>query len=66
MAYLFIVSELKLESKCLARFHDDLWYKATVVDLHDSGVTVTFDSYQDDPVTLPWEGVVPLSGNCVF
>ncbi|XP_052268734.1 zinc finger CCCH-type with G patch domain-containing protein-like [Dreissena polymorpha] len=53
-------SELKLESKCLARFHDDLWYKATVIYPHDTGVTVTFDSYQDDPVPLPWGGVIPL------
>lgn len=53
-------SLLKMESHCLARYDDDLWYKAMVVDHPSDTVTVTFDSYKDDPVTLPLEDVLPL------
>lgn len=54
-------STLKLESRCLARYdEDDLWYKATVVDLHDNGASVIFDDYDDDePVVLPFEDILP-------
>lgn len=51
---------LKLESRCLARYdEDDLWYKATVVDLHDDGASVTFDEYNDEPVSLPFVDILP-------
>ncbi|XP_052789995.1 zinc finger CCCH-type with G patch domain-containing protein-like [Mya arenaria] len=54
-------SLIKLESKCLARYDDDdLWYKATVVEVGESEVKVTFDSYSDDPLSLLWEDVLPL------
>ncbi|XP_060592814.1 zinc finger CCCH-type with G patch domain-containing protein-like [Ruditapes philippinarum] len=57
-------SILKLESRCLARYEDDdLWYKATIVDLHDEGASVTFDDYNDTPLYLCFEDILPLGDN---
>ncbi|XP_045194698.2 zinc finger CCCH-type with G patch domain-containing protein-like [Mercenaria mercenaria] len=57
-------SMLKLESRCLARYDDDdLWYKATVVDLHDDGATVMFDDYDDKPLYLAFEDILPLANS---
>ncbi|KAL4218838.1 hypothetical protein ACF0H5_021426 [Mactra antiquata] len=54
-------SLLKLESRCLARYDDDdLWYKATVVEVNDDNVKVTFDTYDDEPITLPYNDVLLL------
>ena len=50
-----------MESKCLARYdEDDLWYKATVVEIGENhDVTVTFDSYDDECITVPLEDILP-------
>ena len=53
---------LRIESKCLARYdEDDIWYKATVVEIgEDDEVTVIFDSYSEECVTVPLEDVLPI------
>ena len=60
--YVFLLSSLNMESKCLARYdEDDLWYKATVVDVGENHVvTVTFDSYDEECVTVPLEDILPI------
>ena len=54
-------SVLKLESPCLARYKDGVWYPATVVDVLDGagGFKVMFDKY-DDAEQVDIEDVVPL------
>ena len=49
-----------MESRCLARFDDDLWYKATVVDIDDDVVTVMFESYEEEAVPLSVEDILPV------
>ena len=53
---------LKVESKCLARYdEEDIWYKATVVEIGENhDITVTFDSYDDECVTVPLEDILPI------
>ena len=61
--YLLLFSScLKVESRCLARYdEDDLWYKATVVEIGENhDVTVTFDSYDDECVAVPLEDILPI------
>ncbi|KAL3871835.1 hypothetical protein ACJMK2_039807 [Sinanodonta woodiana] len=54
-------SLLTVEGKCLARYEDDIWYKATVtsVNLKKNQVTVSYDSYKDT-ATRGFEDVIPL------
>ncbi|KAK3610986.1 hypothetical protein CHS0354_015102 [Potamilus streckersoni] len=54
-------SLLTVEGKCLARYEDDIWYKATVtsVDLEENQVTVSYDSYKDT-AALGFQDVIPL------
>ena len=60
LAFIFICSDLKLESKCLARYEEDgLWYKAIVVEvLEDHKFQVMFDSYNNTE-TVSIEDILP-------
>ncbi len=52
-----------MESTCLAKYTDGVWYSAKVVDVHDDGTyTVMFDSYGDDTHQVDGEDIIP-AGN---
>ena len=51
---------LQLESVCLAKYTDGVWYKGKVVDLHEDGrYTVMFDSYDDETHEVTAEDIIP-------
>lgn len=55
-----------MESRCLARYDDDdIWYRATVVELGHDKVTVMYDQYVEEPIKLPLEDILPL-GICFY
>jgi len=55
-------SLLQVDSKCLAKFNDDLWYRATVEEIFpDQKICVKYDQYKTTD-TLSLENVVPLAG----
>ena len=48
-----------MESKCLARYNDDVWYPATVVDvLEGHQFKVMFEAYENTE-TVELEDIVP-------
>uniref|UniRef100_T1IUR7 Zinc finger CCCH-type with G patch domain-containing protein n=1 Tax=Strigamia maritima TaxID=126957 RepID=T1IUR7_STRMM len=53
-------SSLQRDSKCLAKFTDGLWYKATIEEsLEDSKFSVKYDQYRNIEI-LGLEDIVPL------
>ena len=55
---------LQLESTCLAKYTDGIWYKGKVVDVHDDGhYTVMFDSYNDETFSVDVEDIIPTGIN---
>ncbi|KAJ8300599.1 hypothetical protein KUTeg_022118 [Tegillarca granosa] len=53
-------SALDVDSPCLAKYDDGLWYRAQVQSIdEDHQVTVTYDSY-DETVTLDLKDILPL------
>ena len=53
-------SNLHLESRCLARYDDDVWYRATVVEVGHEDMSIMFDQYEEEHVKLPLEDIFPL------
>ena len=52
-------SSLKVDEKCLAKYEDGIWYKATVLSLTAENVEVHYDTYNMDK-TIKLEDVLPL------
>lgn len=53
-------SALDVDSPCLAKYDDGLWYRAQIQSIDEAHqVTVTYDSY-DETVTLDLKDILPL------
>ncbi|XP_057289367.1 zinc finger CCCH-type with G patch domain-containing protein-like [Hydractinia symbiolongicarpus] len=55
-------SGLNIDSKCLAKYDNDIWYKATIRDIHEDHVTVSYDTYSETAV-LDFHSILPITLN---
>nr|XP_054770024.1 zinc finger CCCH-type with G patch domain-containing protein-like [Lytechinus pictus] len=55
------LSQLSIEGRCLAKYSDDIWYPASIIDIDKDtkNVTVCFESYGDS-ITVGAENVLPI------
>lgn len=55
------LSQLSIEGRCLAKYDDDVWYPASVIDIDKdtNNVTVCFESYGNS-ITVEAQNVLPI------
>ncbi|XP_065647083.1 zinc finger CCCH-type with G patch domain-containing protein isoform X4 [Hydra vulgaris] len=57
-------SILSTGNKCLAKYEDDIWYKATVREVHDDQATVSFDAYDKEKTfILDFHSIFPTGSS---
>ncbi|XP_065648128.1 zinc finger CCCH-type with G patch domain-containing protein isoform X2 [Hydra vulgaris] len=57
-------SILSTGNKCLAKYEDDIWYKATVREVHDDQATVSFDAYDKEKTfVLDFHSIFPTDSS---
>lgn len=54
------LSSLEVGSPCLAKFEDDIWYPAKILDIDNGYFTVKFDSLLQREIVVEGDGIMPV------
>ncbi|XP_078275159.1 zinc finger CCCH-type with G patch domain-containing protein [Rhinoraja longicauda] len=54
------LSSLEVGSPCLAKFEDEIWYPAKVLDIDNGYFTVKFDSLLQKEIVVEGDGIMPV------
>lgn len=54
------LSSLEVGSPCLAKFEDDIWYPAKILDIDNGYFTVKFDSLLQREMVVEGDGIMPV------
>ncbi|XP_067856652.1 zinc finger CCCH-type with G patch domain-containing protein isoform X1 [Heptranchias perlo] len=54
------LSSLEVGSPCLAKYEDEIWYAAKILDIDDGYFTVKFDSLLQKEIVVEGDGIMPV------
>eukprot|EP00061_Rhincodon_typus_P018918 g48307.t1 len=55
------LSSLEVGSSCLAKYEDEIWYPAKILDIDNGYFTVKFDSLLQKEIVVEGDGIMPLA-----